>query len=248
MGVLSWLREKVGVGGRAAGVGGGSPQSPNGASSFHLIWDVPTNAPVVEVSARLTVLGEPAVKRLYFWALQVTFDDGGGAHVGLQWLPSGGGGGRVVRSANWGGYEADGRELAGSPGGNTQPFEWEVGLPYTLRVRRVETGWEGSVVGGTGGGAWSRVVVAGGDSLRGPMVWSEVFARCDDPPVRVRWDQLRVVTLDGSEMKPTAVRVSYQSAADGGCPNTDVEVDGDGLVQACGVPRTVEAGASLPVV
>jgi hypothetical protein len=192
-------------------------------------------AEVAEVSARLVIVEPPVVDRLYFWALQVSFGPGEGAHVGLQWLPGG------KRAVNWGGYEPGGRELSGSPAGNTHPFPWQVGVPYELKVRRGPTGWIGSVDG------WSRELFAVGTSLRDPMVWSEVFARCDDPSVRVRWDRFRAVTDDGVEVVPTSVRVSYQSVGNGGCANTDVVVDGDGFVQVTSVPRLVPPDTYLQV-
>jgi len=47
----------------------GRPTSPNGASSFHLIWEVPTGEELVEASVSLVVPVLPSVPRLYFWAL-----------------------------------------------------------------------------------------------------------------------------------------------------------------------------------
>jgi hypothetical protein len=44
------------------------------------------------------------------------------------------------------------------------------------------------------------------------MVWSEVFARCDDPSVTVRWSDLHPHT--------STIRTSYQRHEDGGCANT----------------------------
>jgi hypothetical protein len=197
--------------------------------------------PLVEVSAEFTVVEPPTVERLYFWALQVSFGStGAGAHVGLQWAAPAG-----MRAANWGGYAAGGNELDGSAGGNTQPFEWSAGVPYRFRVRKVDAGWEGSVSGG--GADWSRVLFAPGDTLTSPMVWSEVFADCDDPSVRVRWSALQGVTSSGAVVRPAAVSVSYQSVADGGCSNTDVVADGAGFVQVTSVPRVVPAGARLDV-
>ena len=46
----------------------GFPPSPNGASSFHLIWTPAPDEALVEVAAVLEVLVPPAVDRLYFWA------------------------------------------------------------------------------------------------------------------------------------------------------------------------------------
>ncbi|HZQ27161.1 MAG TPA: hypothetical protein VFA94_05625 [Acidimicrobiales bacterium] len=221
----------------------GAPRSSNGASSFHLNWALPGS--FSEVSAVLTVVEPPSVDRLYFWALQVSFGStGAGAHVGLQWAAP-----AARRAANWGGYGHDGRELDGSPGGSTQPFEWSPGVPYTLRVRKVDGGWEGSVMPASdgAGGSWTRTLFAPGDTLTSPVVWSEVFAWCDDPSVRVRWSGLSAVTETGEVVRPSAVGVSYQSVADGGCSNTDVVVDGDGFVQTTSVPRVTPVGSWLQV-
>lgn len=129
----------------------GPPRSPNGASSFHLIWDLPrapASARLVEVSATLEVLEPPRVSSLYFWALQVDFADErgrtwGGGHTGLQWnrrFP-----GRTA--ANWGGYAS--QELGGAilPGSapdlyafpedpNTMAFPWRRGRAYRFRIFR----------------------------------------------------------------------------------------------------------------
>lgn len=200
------------------------------ASSFHLFWDV--SSPFSTASVDLVVVRPPAVDELYFWALQVTFEDGAGAHVGLQWLPGTG------PAANWGGYEAGGRELAGSPPGNTHPYAWVVGRPYSLSVLRGSSGWVGRVSDGAGL-VFERELFVGGRTLSSPMVWSEVFARCDHPSVMVRWSSLRVDGLDVGR-----VRANYQAD---GCTNTDSSVDGDGFVQTTCVGRATPQGAWLEV-
>jgi hypothetical protein len=88
----------------------GPPTSSNGASSFHLFWDVAPK-PLIEVAATIEVIEPPTVDKLYFWALQANFQDGrdgharrGGAHFGLQYHPAHPGGGAV----NWGGYHHGG--------------------------------------------------------------------------------------------------------------------------------------------
>jgi hypothetical protein len=217
------------------------PTSANGASSAHLVWDLGVR-PLASVSAVLTVVEPPAVDELYFWALQVGFGPGAGAHVGLQWLPPG-----RRRAANWGGYDDRGRELAGSAGGNTQPFPWEVGVPYRLSVARspAGSGWRATVGGGEA--SWWRDLWVPAGSLSSPMVWSEVFADCEDPTVRVRWSGFSAVTVEGEVVRPARVRVSYQSEAEGGCGNGDVVADGDGFVQATSVPRRTPAGAWLEI-
>ena len=55
-----------------------------------------------------------------------------------------------------------------------------------------EGGWAGTV-----GGVRVRTLAAGGDRLDALMVWSEVFARCDAPPVAVRWSGFRATTAQG---------------------------------------------------
>ena len=76
------------------------------------------------------------------------------------------------------------------------------------------------------------------------MVWSEVFARCDDPSVPVRWSNFSARTAVES-VAPRSVSVNYQSYADGGCTNTDVGVDDVGIVQVTNAERTTAQGARL---
>jgi hypothetical protein len=225
----------------------GRPPSANGASSLHLVWQVPQREPLVEVAATLCVPAHPAVDRLYFWARQAAFAGGGGAHLGLQW---GADAPRRRRHVNWGGYGAGGGELAGtvSPlpssfgNPNTRDLDWVDGRRHRLRIRRVAAGWEGSV-----DGLVVRALHAGGDFLHSPMVWSEVFADCDAPPVEVRWSGLEVVTASGERHAVPAVTTSYQRRADGGCDNTSSWVDGAELVQATATPRAAPAGTVLTV-
>lgn len=222
----------------------GRPTSSNGASSLHLrwVWDGPAPR-LTEAWATLTVLDPTPNDDLRFWAVQASFVDGGGqrfgaGHLGLQ---------RHARhpgacAANWGGYAAGGGELAGSHGPNTQDFAWEVGRPYRLSIRRRDTGWAGAV-----DGVVLRELLAGGDRLSGLVVWSEVFARCDDPPHAVRWSGLGGRTLDGADVEPAALAVNYQRWSDGGCTNTDSSPDATGgVVQRTGVRRTTPQGAMLP--
>ena len=136
----------AGGGPRAAG----PPRSRNAASSFHLVWEMPRTpeaARLVEVSAVLEVVTRPRVASLYFWALQVDFEDDGltwgGGHTGLQWnrrFPE-------HTAANWGGYAAPERGGAVLPGSqpelfafagdpNTVAFDWRPQRPYRLRVFR----------------------------------------------------------------------------------------------------------------
>jgi hypothetical protein len=239
------------VGGRASPRVAGYPASPNRASSLHLHWELPAGSgDVVAASATLTVEAAPAVPDLYFWALQASFVDGagrrrGGAHLGLQWYPQHPG----SRAVNWGGYGPDGRILDGSASPlpsatgnpNTRDLWWEPGQPYTLSIdRAAEGGWAGTV-----GGVRVRALAAGGDRLEALMVWSEVFARCDAPPVAVRWSGFRATTAQGRIVAPVAVHVNYQRRADGGCDNSTALAAGDAVRQITGTERLVPQGARL---
>ena len=201
---------------------------------------------LVEVSVTIEVLTAPAVPRLYFWALQVGFSGGGAAHTGLQWLPAGGG----TPAVNWGGYAADGRELQGSVSElpsldgnpNTRLWDWQPGVAHRLRVSRSPTGhgWRASV-----DATVVRDLFGSGEWLVSPIVWSEVFAACDDPSVVVRWSGFKAVDEAGATVIPDAVAVTYQSVADGGCSNTDAVADGDGVRQVTSAVRHTPNGAVL---
>ena len=231
----------------------GFPPSGNGASSFHLGWRLPPDAGhLVSASVTLEVLTPPAVDHLYFWALQVSFPGAGAAHLGLQWNDRHPGFGAV----NWGGYAADGSLLPGTDSPlpstpadpNTRDYPWEPGRPYRLRVHRVDEGaWRGGVtdlrIDNT---VTVRDLTAAARYLGDPMVWSEVFARCDDPPVTVRWSGFEVVTDGGDRFAPSALAVNYQSHADGGCANTtSVLEDGSGVLQRTNSDRVTPQGAAL---
>jgi hypothetical protein len=209
----------------------------------------------VEVAAVLEVLVAPAVDRLYFWALQVSFLDGtasrGAAHIGLQWN------GRHPghRAVNWGGYAAGGGLLAGSPSTlpsapddpNTRDYPWEPGRPYRLRVSRQGPGtWRGEVTDVRSGRATVvRHLEAGGDHLAAPVVWSEVFARCEHPSVTVRWSGLEATTASGAVVVPRGLSVSYEARAAGGCDNTTVAADDHGVLQTTATERRVPPGATV---
>lgn len=246
--MLRWLRPRPRTTGR--------PTSANGASSFHLWWGPPVDRPLVAVEATLEVLDEPVVPSLYFWALQVSFQAGalrtGGAHLGLQWYP------RHPRSraVNFGGYRAGGGLLAGSPSPlpsatgneNTRDLGWEPRRRYRLAIRGIGEGsWRGTVTDvGTGVETLVRDLHPGGDLAVAPVVWSEVFARCDDPSVRVAWSDLRATTTGGDTIAPARVRVTYQGHAQGGCDNTNAWVGPDGrLVQQTNVGRTTPPESAL---
>jgi hypothetical protein len=241
----------------------GRPQSGNAASSFHLFWDLPRHDPLHEVSATFELLDEPMRDDLYFWALQAGFADAngayGGAHFGFQWHPQY----PDKRAVCWGGYANVGGELDGGPttfpsiDGNTNVcmYRWTTGQRWTWRIRHVTDSTATSPPGqstwraefddpNTGETVPIRDLWCRGDRLIDPMVWSEVFAHCDDPCVRVRWSDLTARTADGV-VRPTAVSVNYQSFADGGCTNTDVYDDGIGIVQSTNTGRMTTQGTRL---
>jgi hypothetical protein len=208
---------------------------------------VPTDEELVEASATLDVPALLVVPRLYFWALQVSFRDGAGAHLGLQW---GADPPRRLRHVNWGGYGPSGAELSGGPSKlpssfanpNTRDFDWEPGRPYRLRICRAARGWAGWV-----DDTLVRCLDAPGECLATPMVWSEVFADCDDPAVAVRWSGLEVVTRFGIPHQIGSVVARYQSRRDGGCDNTSSRTDGHAFVQMTNAVRESASGALLRV-
>ncbi|OFW66033.1 MAG: hypothetical protein A2Z12_10065 [Actinobacteria bacterium RBG_16_68_21] len=242
----------------------GEPRSANGASSFHLVWELPAT-PLLEVSATLEVLQPPMVGRLYFFALQVSFATErtlcGGAHLGLQWNPRFPG----STAANWGGYapaESGGGLLAGAPSPlpsarndpNTRDFPWKVGRRYRLRVAPSPDAspdvhaWRGTITDlETGNETVVRDLHTHGAYLTAPIVWTEAFARCEHPAVAVRWSDLRTVNSAGAEVRPARVRVNYQGRGEGGCDNTTVVVDELGLVQATATQRQIPHGAVVMV-
>lgn len=215
---------------------------------------MPPSAPLIGVQATFEVIEPPAVDHLYFWALQASFGDSrrthGGAHLGLQWNSRHPG----HTAANWGGYHHSGRVLDGSASNlpstpddpNTRDYPWQPHTRYRFRITRVEDGWRGEIADRASGRAVViRDLYAPGLQLVGPIVWSEVFAACDDPPVRVRWSGFGALTIDGDVVRPGAVRVNYQAYEAGGCSNTNTLLDGDGIIQATNAERTVPQGSVL---
>jgi hypothetical protein len=221
--------------------------------------------PLVSVAATLEILEPPTTKRLYFWAMQVSFGSDrqlqGAAHIGLQWNHKHPG----STAANWGGYGPSTTSrmlLKGSPSDlpsarndvNTRDFPWKPGRQYRLMVEpggRAPDGltaWRGSVIDlETGDPTVIRELFATGDELLAPMVWSEVFGRCEHSRVTARWSDLSAVGIDRESVRPRSVRVNYQARSDGGCDNTTVAVDELGILQATNSRRQIPQGATLPV-
>lgn len=183
------------------------------------------------------------VDRLYFWALQVSFEDRGrhrgAAHTGLQWHPAAPDG-----AINWGGYDAGGAELPGTrsdlpavDSANTRRWPWRPRVPYQLRVWSPTDGTWRAEVTNTVDGATTviRDLLVPATELSRAVVWAEVFARCDDPPTEARWSDPVVVDTSGIDHAVTAASVTYQSRSSGGCPNTEAVVDGSAFVQRTGL-------------
>ncbi len=264
-----WLNDLFGTdtpGARPAGRVSGPPRSTNGASSFHLGWTLP--GPCTAVSVVLEVLEQPVVPRLYFWALQADVAGpagrAGGAHLGLQWHPGHPG----ATAVNWGGYHSSGGELDGSASRlpsatanpNTRDFAWQAGNRYLLSIELVDpvehgapgpvhgsASWRGSVRDlDTGVRTVVRDLYMPGDRIVSATMWSEVFARCDDPTVAVRWSRPTAHGA-GADMAVERVRVNYQTHQDGGCANTCSAPDAVGLVQRTNSERSTPQGTSLTV-
>ncbi|MCP3988554.1 MAG: hypothetical protein GY724_05755 [Actinomycetia bacterium] len=230
----------------------GPPTSSNGASSFHVFWELAPK-PLVEVAATIEVIEPPTVDKLYFWALQANFQGDqvrrGGAHFGLQFHPAYPGRGAV----NWGGYHHGGGELDGSVSAlpstldniNTRDYPWVPGRPYRYRIyRSPERGWRGSITDlVTGTETVVRDLWIEADSMISPMVWTEAFADCDHPSSAVRWSDFTALTTDGEQLEVPGVRINYQTHADGGCANTNISVADDGLVQRTATERLASTGS-----
>lgn len=254
---MGWLRRILAL------FFGTAPRTPSGStqSSFHLVWQVESEVPILAAEATLVVDADPTVDALYFWALQASFSDAarsfGGAHTGLQWNPRFPG----FRAVNWGGYQdqryggavLDGTEsaLPSSRGDrNTRDYPWRPRIPYRFRIERGSTAgfWAATVTDlDTGDTRLIRELECRGDRLTGVVMWSEVFAACDAPSVSVRWSDLVVEHSDGVRTPVQTVETRYQAIAAGGCPNTDSRVDAEGFVQTTNTDRVHAAGTRLTV-
>ncbi len=250
-------RTAFGVAGRVTG----APTSSNGASSMHLRWDFAGGARprLREVSVVCTVVEPPSVASLYFWALQASFGSGGktlgAAHMGLQHHPRHPGGGAV----NWGGYRHGGGELEGSDSSlpsalgnlNTRDYPWRPGAPYRYHIGPSPVrGWRASITDIERG---ETVVIRDlwasqdSDELSDVVVWSEVFADCDAPSVRVEWSNPTAITTDGVSIAPMSMTTNFQSHEDGGCANTTAALAAGAIAQITNTDRSVAAGTPLPL-
>jgi len=263
-----WQKLRTSLWASASGRVAGLPTSSNRASSFHLSWQLPsvedlagsaapiTAAEITAVAVTLEILEPPSVERLYFWALQADFADesgrhGGGAHLGLQWHPGHPG----STAVNWGGYDHRGMVLSGSESAlpskmanpHTRDFVWQPSVPYRLRIERVALGdqiaWRGTVTDlSSSVSTVIRDLHPAGDRISGVTMWSEVFARCDDPSVAIRWSDAEALLATGNQVLPSGFRVNYQSHQDGGCANSDSCCDEVGIVQRTNVQRDTLQG------
>ena len=234
----------------------GPPTSSNGASSFHLWLDVGIE-PLVSASATIEVLQPPQVDRLVFWAFQVSFLDGakkvGAGHFGLQNYSKHPNSGAI----NWGGYHSGGGELPGSVSAlasaadnlNTRDYEWLANRQYRYKIEpSPEQGWRASITDlSTGTETVVRDLHVSADALTSPVVWTESFANCEESGVAVRWSDIEVVTRRGQVIRPESGTTSYQTFANGGCSNTTFELDGVGVIQMTGTPRTIEGRQRIPL-
>jgi hypothetical protein len=248
----------------------GRPPSANGASSLHLRWE--TAGELNELAVTLTVVEAPRVAKLHFWALQADFSSlggglgqqgrpAGGAHLGLQWHPRHPG----STAVNWGGYGPDGRELQGSTSplpsalrnANTRDFPWSPGVGYRLHIAPAPRGtpapegltpWRASITDtSTGVKVEVRDLYVPGERISAAVMWSEVFADCDDPPVTVGWSHPFAVSASGAPVRVSTMSVNYQSHAEGGCDNTTAWASEEGWFQRTCTPRATPQGAVLRV-
>jgi hypothetical protein len=97
----------------------------------------------------------------------------------------------------------------------------------------------------TGAATHVRRLAGGGELLTDLVVWSEVFADCDAPPVAVRWSRPRALLPDGRIVSPSGYECRYQRFEQGGCTNSDSRVDDDGVVQITNTERSNPSGSRL---
>jgi len=207
------------------------------------------------------VVKPPQRPELYFFALQATFAEGdrhvGGAHLGLQWNRRHPGNTAV----NWGGYRSQdlgGQILEGTASSlpsqpddpNTRDYPWRPGRRYRLTIRPGSTtGWWAGTIEDLSSGAAPllvRELHGGGSTLAGPLVWAEVFARCDDPGVMIHWSSLEMARAPDAWAPITIVEANYQAFSAGGCTNTTSAAAGDGgFVQITNSHRVNPQGAVL---
>lgn len=236
----------------------GAPASANGASSFHLWWDLPYGERLTAASVTLNVTRRPDLDRLVFFAMQVGFikPGGGAAHIGLQHNPR-----YPSQSAvNWGGYDPSDEIIEGtepllpSTGGDegTRDFLWEGDHPYQLSVERASDEdatvhlWRGTVTDlRTGYRTVIRDLKSESKYLRAPVVWVESFAPCDAPRSEAAWSSPSVTTERGETKVISRMRADYQPHAAGGCTNTNSIVEGISFVQRTGQLRTTKPGTTL---
>ncbi|HEX5630867.1 MAG TPA: hypothetical protein VFY15_04335, partial [Acidimicrobiia bacterium] len=135
---------------------------------------------------------------------------------------------------------------------NTRDFDWRPGRRYRLEVApqagapEGHHAWRGSITDvDTGTTTVVRDLFTDGEYLVAPMVWTESFLRCDHPGVVARWSEFSATDASGAAIHPAAVIVNYQAPDRGGCGNTTVVRDGEGLVQATGVRRQAGQGTRL---
>jgi hypothetical protein len=159
------------------------------------------------------------------------------------------------RAANWGGYHEGGSILDGTDSPlrsttgdkNTRDLWWEPGRVYRLRIEPAEPGWwAGKIEDDHGNVVEVRRLHGGGTHLELPSVWSEVFARCDDPQVAVTWSE-PVFELDGVRRAPSGYRVNYQAVQRGGCTNTTSTVVEGGVRQLTNTQRKTPQDSLIPV-
>ncbi len=237
----------------------GRPPSPNGASSMHLTWLGGPPGGAKAVRATIEVIEPPHTDDLYFFALQASFLQAttqvGGAHIGLQWNRRHPGNTAV----NWGGYHSQARggsildgttsplpSLPRDP--NTRDYPWRPHRSYRLEIAPGSTQgwWLGSITDlATDETSVVRELHGGGETLAFPVVWCEVFAPCDAPPVKVAWSNLEYADGEGGWNPIDTVRTNYQDYTAGGCTNTNSAFEAGRWVQTTNAPRETPTRAIL---